>query len=147
MPDFPYSPHESLGYLVHHAARAMSGRLNRNFAAAGYDVTAEQWKVLLRLWEHDGLTQNELCSRIAKNKASLTRLIDGLERRGLVNRTTGGRDRRSKRILLTPAGRVLRDPLTALALQTLAEAQAGLPESKLSVCREVLRTVFSNLSD
>jgi DNA-binding MarR family transcriptional regulator len=147
MSDVPYQLQESLGYLVHRVSLAMAGRLNRNFAAAGYDVTVEQWKVLVRLWDAEGATHAELSERIGKNKASITRLVDGLERRGLVRRSAGRRDRRCKRVLLTEAGRAMREGLMAQATRTLAEAQGRIPAERVAVCKDVLRQVLDNLSE
>lgn len=145
MSDVPYQLQDSLGHLVHRTALAMAGRLNRNFAAAGFGVTAEQWKVLVRLWDAEGLTHGELSERIGKNKASITRLVDGLERRGLVQRVAGCADRRCKRVLLTDAGRALRQGLMTEVQRTLAEAQAGIPPEHMALCKDVLRSVLDNL--
>ncbi|MEW5773601.1 MAG: MarR family transcriptional regulator [Thermodesulfobacteriota bacterium] len=147
MSDVPYQLQDSLGYLVHRVSLAMAGRLNRDFAAAGYDVTVEQWKVLVRLWDAEGATHAELSARIGKNKASITRLVDGLERRGLVKRVAGRRDRRCKRVLLTEAGRSLREGLMALVHAALAEAQAGIPAERMDLCKDVLRRVLGNISE
>jgi DNA-binding MarR family transcriptional regulator len=147
MNDVPYQLQDSLGYLVHRVSLAMAGRLNRNFAAAGFDVTAEQWKVLVRLWDAEGATHGELSERIGKNKASVTRLVDGLERRGLVKRAAGRTDRRCKRVLLTAAGRSLREGLMAEVHRTLAEASTGIRPEHLAACKDVLRHVLDNLSE
>lgn len=145
--DVPYQLQDSLGHLVHRASLAMAGRLGRNFAAAGFNVTVEQWKVLVRLWDVEGATHAELSERIGKNKASVTRLVDGLERRGLVQRAAGGRDRRCKRVLLTAAGRALREGLMAEAHRTLAEAAADIPPDRMAACKLVLRQVLDNLRE
>lgn len=147
MSDVPYQLQESLGYLAHRVSLGMAARLNRNFAAAGYDVTVEQWKVLVRLWDAEGATHSELSARIGKNKASITRLVDGLERRGLVAREPGQSDRRRKRVLLTDAGRALREGLMAQALKTLAEARRNVSAERMAACKDVLRQVLDNLSD
>ena len=145
MSDVPYHLQDSLGYLLHRASLAMARRLGRNFAAAGYDVTVEQWKVLVRLWDAEGMTHAELSELIGKNKASITRLVDGLERRGLVRRSAGRKDRRCKRVLLTAAGRDLRQGLMAEAHRTLAEALGNIPAERMAACKDVLRSVLDNL--
>jgi len=147
MSNVPDQLQDSLGYLLHSASLAMSRRLGRNFAAAGLDVTVEQWKVLVRLWDAEGATHAELSERIGKNKASITRLVDGLERRGLVKRAGGCKDRRCKRVLLTEAGRSLRDGLMAQARKTRAEAQGDIPLDRMADCKDLLRQVLENLSE
>ena len=88
----------SLGYLVNHAARTLVNGLSKNFAEAGWDVTAEQWRVLVNLWDKDGRTQQELSQATGKKKTSITRLIHGMEKRNLVVRVPDQRDRRQNLI-------------------------------------------------
>jgi len=45
------------------------------------DLTSEQWAVLARLREEDGLTQNELAKRILKDQANTTRILDKVEKK------------------------------------------------------------------
>ena len=59
---------------------AINRKLSRNFRQNGMDITPEQWTVLLFLWEKDGVTQQELCNATFKDKPSMTRLIDNMER-------------------------------------------------------------------
>ena len=79
-----YNLEESLGYVIGRAGRAMANRLNQNFEKAGYDVTCEQWAVLMSLWHKNGQSQKELASITCKDKTSITRLLDGLEKKNLV---------------------------------------------------------------
>ena len=65
---------------------AINRKLSRNFRQNGMEITPEQWTVLLFLWEKDGVTQQELCNATFKDKPSMTRLIDNMERQHLVVR-------------------------------------------------------------
>lgn len=80
---------------------AINRKLSRNFRQNGMDITPEQWTVLLFLWEKDGVTQQELCNATFKDKPSMTRLIDNMERQHLVVRISDKRDRRTNLIHLT----------------------------------------------
>ena len=59
---------------------AISRKLHRNFRQNGIEISPEQWTILLSLWEKDGITQQELCNATFKDKPSMTRLIDNMER-------------------------------------------------------------------
>ncbi len=74
----------SLTTLLSKSARLMSNRLNKNLLE--HDVTSEQWAVLSSLWKKNGQTQQSLADHANKNKASITHLIDNLEKRKLVER-------------------------------------------------------------
>lgn len=65
---------------------AINRKLYRNFRQNGLEISPEQWTVLIFLWEKDGVTQQELCNATFKDKPSMTRLIDNMERQHLVVR-------------------------------------------------------------
>lgn len=71
--------------------------------AADHDLTAAQARLLCVL--SDGpRTMSELAGVLGVEKAAMTGLIDRIERRGLVQRTTVAGDRRAWRVRLTPTG-------------------------------------------
>ena len=61
------------------------------------------------LWEKDGVTQQELCNATFKDKPSMTRLIDNMERQHLVVRISDKKDRRTNLIHLTKDGKELEE--------------------------------------
>lgn len=137
--------HDSLGFHLGRTSRAVARMLNLAFAEAGYEVTSEQWRVLVNLWVHDGLTQQELCDIIVQEKTGVSRLVSGLEKRGLVVRKLDPKDKRTRRVHLTPRGRSMQDGLMALAKHIQAEAQAEIAPEELETCKDVLRRVYLNL--
>ncbi len=145
-PQIPYNLEESLGYVIGRAGRALANRLNQNFEKAGHDVTCEQWAVLMNLVRKNGQSQTELASISCKDKTSITRLLDGMEKRKLVVRTSDKNDGRHKFIYLTNKGKGLQQKLLKLVKKTLEEAQTGIDLQKLAVCKDVLRQIAQNLS-
>ena len=141
-----YNIEESLGYIVGRAGRALANRLNQNFEKAGYNVTCEQWAVLMNLWQKNGQSQKDLSGQTCKDKTSITRLIDGMEKRNLVVRIPDKKDARQKFIYLTNKGEELQQELLQLVKKTLTEAQEGIKDSELKICKDVLRRVGRNLS-
>lgn len=123
---------------------AINRRLTRNFKSYNVDITPEQWTVLLYLWEKDGVTQQELCNATFKDKPSMTRLIDNMERVNLVVRISSKVDRRTNMIHLTKCGRDIEEKARFVANKTLKEALKGLSIEELKISQEVLRKVFLN---
>ncbi|MBR4845680.1 MAG: MarR family transcriptional regulator [Bacteroidaceae bacterium] len=123
---------------------AINRKLVRNFRANGLDITPEQWTVLLSLWEKDGVSQQELCNATFKDKPSMTRLIDNMEKLGLVVRIASKDDRRTNLVHLTRQGRELKEGAILVANRTLKEALWGVTLEELRVSQEVLRKVFTN---
>lgn len=140
-----YVLHDSLGFLVAQASRLMALQLGRNFREAGYSVTVEQWRVLVQLWEKDGQNQQDLSAKCGKDKTSVTRLIDAMEKSGIVVRVPDQKDRRNKLIYLTHHGKTLKKELVELSKKTLSEAKTGIDRKDINGAKKVLEAIYNNL--
>ena len=69
----------SPGYIIHRADMQMKAGLSRIFQANGFDITPEQWGILSRLWQSEGIHQSELAARTAKDRHNITRILSLLE--------------------------------------------------------------------
>lgn len=123
---------------------AINRRLAKDFTSGGLELTPEQWTVLIYLSEEDGVTQQKLCDTTYKDKPSMTRLIDAMERSGLVVRQPNARDRRSNTVYMTPRGQEVLEKAQKSALRTLKASLRGLGLEEIHVCQEVLRRIFEN---
>ncbi len=141
-----YDIDNSFGTIVHWAERALINRLSHNFYNAGHDITVEQWRVLVNLWNREGRTQSELAEAAHKDKTGITRIINGMEKRDLVVRIPDRADGRTKRIYLTRKGKEVQQALVRFARKTLEEALEGISEEEAEFCKGVLRRVIANLS-
>ena len=126
---------------------AINRKLSRNFRQNGIEISPEQWTILLSLWEKDGITQQDLCNATFKDKPSMTRLIDNMERQHLVVRISDKKDRRTNLIHLTKTGRELEGKAFVIANQTLKEALQDVSLEELKIAQEVLRKIFTNTKD
>lgn len=126
---------------------AINRKLYRNFRKMNIDITPEQWTVLYYLWSKDGVTQQELCNTTFKDKPSMTRLIDNLEKQGLVTRSADPKDRRINIIRLTEKGRDLEEVTQALVINTMKEALSVLSDEELDTAGVLLNKVFNNIKN
>ena len=78
--------------------------LQRTLKKHGISITFEMLQVLSCLWREQGATQQKLAERTFKSKASLSSLMNTLEKHGLIERRAESADRRNKRVYLTPEG-------------------------------------------
>lgn len=136
---------ELYSFITGKATVAISRRLQKNFKEAGIEVTIEQWSVLYQLWKEDGLSQQQLCDATFRDKPSITRLVDNMEKNKLVRRIGNKKDRRVNLIQLTPLGKELEEESMSVANQTLNEALEGVSPDKIEVAKEVLQIVYDNL--
>lgn len=109
MPNNQFKKGELYSFITGKASTAMSRRLQKNFKQAGVEITIEQWSVLYHLWKADGMSQQQLCDATFKDKPSITRLVDNLEKINLVKRVASKDDRRINLIFLTPEAQTLQE--------------------------------------
>ncbi len=110
---------------------------------AEHDVTPVQYATLSVLWEQESQTSADLGSRLVIDSATMTGIIDRLERSGLVERRPDHEDRRIHRLCVTERGRALRKPLDS-AMDKLNDEIAELLGRELKGFHRALRKVGSN---
>jgi len=145
MQDNQFRRGELYSFITGKASTAIARRLQRNFKENGVDITIEQWSVLYQLWKQDGLSQQDLCDATFRDKPSITRLVDNLEKLKLVKRLPSKDDRRKNLICLTPEAQDLQDKTMELANRTLNEALKGVLSSDIDIAKVVLQKVYDNL--
>jgi len=101
--------------------------------------------VLYHLWKEDGMSQQQLGDATFRDKPSITRLVDNLEKLNLVKRVASKEDRRINMIYITPVAKDLQEKTMELANQTLNEALVGVTNGQIEIAKEVLQRVYENL--
>ena len=145
MPNNQFKKGELYSFITGKASTAIARRLQKKFNTAGLNITIEQWSVLYHLWKQEGISQQELCNATFRDKPSITRLVDNLEKLNLVKRVASENDRRINLIYLTKQAQKLQEETMALADETLNEALVTVPADRIDVCKEVLQIVYDNL--
>jgi DNA-binding MarR family transcriptional regulator len=136
---------DSYGYLINLAAQRLKYELHLAFQARGYDITPEQWAVLNRLWEEDGLSQVELAERTFKDKPGTTRILTLLEKKGVVVRRADESDGRVQRVFLTQIGKDLKEKLIPCAQEVLMKSGRNLSKEDVAKFKVTLNQILSNL--
>ena len=145
MPNNQFKRGELYSFITGKASTAIARRLQKKFNAAGLSITIEQWSVLYHLWKQEGISQQELCNATFRDKPSITRLVDNLEKLNLVKRVASENDRRINLIYLTKQAQKLQEDTMSLAEETLNEALEKVPAERIDACKEVLQIVYDNL--
>lgn len=136
----------AIGYLLINLAWQVKEKLRRDFANQGFDLSSDQFAVLIRLWAQNGLTQSELSEKTCKNKSNLTRILDSMEKKGLVSRKPNPNDRRSFCIELTETGSDLEKKLIPIASKTHEALFGNFSSEEEKQLRSVLGKLEKNLS-
>lgn len=132
-----------IGYLIQQTAHLLEQRFNAQLAGEG--VTLAQARVIYLLYATNGATQSELQQDLLIKAASLTKLLDVLEQKGLVRREANAQDGRKKRIFLTEAGQrkearlcQIREAMEARLSQFLAPPELARLVADLKRVRQTL---------
>ena len=140
-----YDAENSPGFLTITTNRLMSACFRKRLVEAGIDISAEQWGVLVQLWNRGSIAQDELAHIVCVDKSSLSRVLDVMERRGLVRRERDPADARRKILSATDQANTLREPCLKVATSALAEMLDGISGKELAACLTVLARIKQNI--
>jgi len=146
MSEQPYHPLDSLVFLTNRVGRLLSSDIRRR---AGDDVEglySTHMGILVDLWMQDGLRQQDLVSSVIKDKGTIARALENLEKQGIVTRETDETDRRNKLIYLTPKGRKLKTVMLPHALAAMDEVLVNIPPEEVAICKKVLQRMYKRLT-
>ena len=95
--------------------------------------------------QNPGLTQMDLSRAIARDKSTVTPLVQGLQREGLVSRTVSATDRRRVTLRLTEAGEAALDELLDHAAEHDRKLDAIVGDQKAEFLR-LLKKISGELA-
>ena len=123
--------------------RSMQRTLKKNNAG----ITFEMLQVLSSLWREQGITQQVLAERTAKDKACLTNLMNNLEKKGYVYRQEAPNDRRNKLVFLTPEGENFREQIRPILDQVYVYAERAIGFEGIRTMMSELKAVYDVLEN
>ena len=132
-----YKAQSSVGYLMKRAHSLMMDTMEPLFEEHGFSFV--QYVILS--WLRDGIAVNpkDICIQYRHDSGALTRVIDQLAERGLLERVRRDRDRRKVELQLTPAGRDAIESLIPLVVDKLNLALTDFSETEV---QEFLRLLI-----
>jgi MarR family transcriptional regulator, organic hydroperoxide resistance regulator len=141
-----FSIDESLGFWIYRMHTQSVAVLKKAFQDAGHDITPEQWGLMVRLKENQGINQSKLGEKAYKDRHNATRIIRQLERRGLIERRPDEIDKRANNLFITETGQDVLDTLVQIVMNHYTGAFKGLPAEDLRTMRRILEHIINNLS-
>ena len=136
---------KALPFLIHACYQQIRSVTYKEFGSHGLELTPEQWIVLVRLWEKDGQSQSALSEQTLRDAPTMSRILDTMQKGGLVTRVVDEQDARSRLVKLTRAGKALQPQLIPVAKRIVARLEQGISERDLEVTHRTLAKMLSNL--
>ena len=110
------------------------------------DLTPEQFLLIDLLWNQGPLSQQELADQLQKDKNSVTKLVDAIERKGFVVRQQNPTDRRSNTIILTDLANSLKDDAKNKGISILDKMLTGISDEELCTFLNTLNKLCANMT-
>lgn len=144
MPETPTLPETNMGLLFRQVRDAMWAEMAREMALAGHDLTYSQFMTIKQLAKGSaGVT--DLARHARLNPGAMTRLLDRLEERGVLERVADPNDRRALNIVLTETGLSIWADINHCGLRVRERAvqdmDAGEREQLFRLLGQVLRNL------
>ena len=126
---FPFDESPSLWLYRAHTQGVAA--LRKDFLAAGFDLTPEQWAIMTRIRGAEG--------------HNINRIINILEKRGYTERRPDEGDKRAYRLFLTEAGMDTLKKSTPIVLRHFEKRFRGISAGDLSALRRILEHIVKNI--
>jgi MarR family transcriptional regulator, transcriptional regulator for hemolysin len=131
-------------FLLHDVARLI--RVEADKRARAHGMTRAQWVILVRVEGQPGLSQKELAEVMEVEPITVARLIDRMERRGIVERRPDPKDRRVWRVHLCPPAEPLLDQLNEARTALARMITCGLDRDVIAQFSDTLLTMKASLA-
>ena len=141
-----YQLGESVGYLISRVKSTLSNLVTqRSMAELG--ITSQQGSILFMVASGKCLLAAELAREYGIDASAVTRLIDRLEKRGLLTRVRSNEDRRVVRVALTPEGEAIAARMPAIFTGVLDSLLGGFTAEEVGFLKSMLRRVLVNAGE
>lgn len=106
--------------------------------------TSEQGKILYQLWKEDGLTLTELASRTGLALNTLSKMVQTMEKQGLIEKQAILGDKRRKQIILAKLGRQAKEDSQEISKMMIDQMYKGFSSKEIEVFENQLRRILKN---
>lgn len=137
-----FKPREAIGALIGLARKTMITKIDAELAP--FDVSAAQWLVVLLVGEKTVSSASGLCDKLAYDPGAMTRLLDRLERKGIVRRVRTPEDRRTLQLELTDSGKALYPKIIGAIANVNNSLLRGFSRDEVRQLEGYLRRMLAN---
>lgn len=134
-----------VGYLLARICHAHRNMVNTELTKLELHVGQEMF--LLSLAEQEGVAQSELADSLCVQQATITRMVDRMEKSGLAVRCKDTEDQRISRVHLTEQGRALLEPVAQIWEQLEVQMLQNFTTEERLLLRRLLLQLYDNLSE
>ncbi len=138
---------KGFGTLIDRTLRKIKLKYLQTFKATGINITPEQWVLLDKLYQSNGISQNELANGTFKNAPTVSRIIDLLCKKGWTERSRCEHDRRSYNIFLTSEGKNIVEILMPKVAHLRKLGWKDISEEEYKVFVRIMNQIYENYEE
>lgn len=135
---------QDIGMLTNKISKKLIYYVNSNLEK--FNLTTEQWVVLLNLSKQNKISQKLLAKLSGKDQSTLTRILDILERKNFIERHPSKEDRRSFAIHITETGLNITEQVIPFLDELFNNLLEDISSEKLEIYNEVLLKIDNNIN-
>ena len=143
-----YEPRRGVGYLINRVKAEMLAVVDRELTAddqlGPLEVSSAQFVILATLSSGGQKSASDLCKGISYDAGAMTRMIDRLEDKGLLQRTRSPEDRRLVYLELTEAGKAAFPRMREISLRVLNRFLRGFSKAEARQLEAYLLRMLEN---
>jgi MarR family transcriptional regulator for hemolysin len=131
-------------YTIDKSIRSYRVFAQKRLREKGFNITIDQWLILKVLMDHPGIMQQEVAEMVFKDNASITRIIEILEKSKYLKKKVNPNDRRKSILKITPSGEKVIQDVQKIVNENREMALIGISEKDLEITSKVLNQIIEN---
>lgn len=141
-----HSDQRAYFFKIDTTIKKIRNALQKQLHDAGFDLTVDQWVLIDHIERQPGVSQNELAELTFKDPPTVTRIIDLIEKKGLVERGIVPGDRRKFNLFLTEQGKILYKSAFPIVAEIRRKGWGDLEEDDYQHFVRIMDSIYNNFS-
>ncbi len=138
---------DRIGSIIYVVGSLIRGVSSQTFSEHKFEITPEQYLILLLIIENEGVYQRQICEITLKDRANVARIIDILLQKELITKVSDSNGRRIFKIIATQKGKDLIKKIEPCDMEIRKFVSRGITEEELQITKRTLEKIKQNVID
>lgn len=138
---------DRIGSIIYVVGGLVRGLSSQTFSEKQFEITPEQYLILLLIIENEGVYQRQICEITLKDRANVARIVEILHQKELIEKVTDSNGRRIFKIIATQKGKDLINKIDPCDMELREIITKDITEEELQITRRTLDKIKQNVID
>ena len=140
----PASLHENTLFLLGECSKAVRDQVLQKIKESGYDVSPEQFTILVTLFYNDGMKQSDIIKTVNRDKTTVSRVLGRMIKNGLVSSRQLDKTSRENSIFITEKGKKIQQDLINATGSIYMQTLDSFSEKEIDFMNNLLLRMYKN---